>query len=103
MTPVENFCQRLLAIKEKILNTPYETIVSGTFDEEEKILSSLLEEVKTFSEADRQVVTPLIQGFSEELAKKLEMLKKQMQESEEQAKISQKQLRGVKAYSGKIF
>jgi predicted nuclease with TOPRIM domain len=95
----DDFMQRLLSLKEKLLLMPEELTLTEAFQEEQDKLSGLLDDLLTFSADEQAIAREQMRIFAEQLNEKLLQLQDRYETLRKNMDDSQLRLKGVKAYA----
>jgi hypothetical protein len=95
----DDFMQRLLNLKEKLLSMPEELTLTEAFQEEQDKLSGLLDNLLTFSVDEQAIAREQMRVFADQLNEKLLQLQDRYEALRKNMDDSQLRLKGVKAYA----
>ena len=94
-----DFMQRLLSLKEKLLSMPEELTLTEAFQEEQDKLAKLLDNLLGFSADEQTIAREQMRIFADQLNEKLLQLQDRYETLRKNMDDSQLRLKGVKAYA----
>ena len=100
---VDQLLDRLRYIQDRVLNVRIEDVTTDYFSAEQSELTELLQHLRDMQGDERKAVMDQVGSFTEKLKERLGELKGHITTIEGDMEQNQTRLRGVKAYSGKIF